>query len=183
MKTKTIYALMGVVSILVVSILTVAKVDAATIFAPTDGDVNFLLGDLLGAQLAMFDDSDQTYLGSSLLGSSLDVQIGDVVGFSGPNGSGDHVATNTTTAGTMLLTGSSNFILGLSTDGGTSWMADSSVISLGANSYSVTFGTGANVIEVDVQIVPAIPVPAAVWLFGSGLIGLVGVARRKVRLA
>ena len=27
---------------------------------------------------------------------------------------------------------------------------------------------------------PAVPVPAAVWLFGSGLIGLVGVARRKV---
>jgi len=26
---------------------------------------------------------------------------------------------------------------------------------------------------------PAIPVPAAVWLFGSGLLGLVGVARRK----
>ena len=27
--------------------------------------------------------------------------------------------------------------------------------------------------------VPAVPVPAAVWLFGSGLIGLVGIARRK----
>jgi len=27
--------------------------------------------------------------------------------------------------------------------------------------------------------VPQVPVPAAVWLFGSGLIGLVGVARRK----
>jgi hypothetical protein len=26
---------------------------------------------------------------------------------------------------------------------------------------------------------PAIPVPAAVWLFGSGLLGLVGIARRK----
>ena len=26
---------------------------------------------------------------------------------------------------------------------------------------------------------PAVPVPAAVWLFGSGLIGLVGVARRR----
>ena len=24
-----------------------------------------------------------------------------------------------------------------------------------------------------------VPVPAAVWLFGSGLIGLIGVARRK----
>jgi hypothetical protein len=27
--------------------------------------------------------------------------------------------------------------------------------------------------------VSAVPVPAAIWLFGSGLIGLVGVARRK----
>ena len=26
---------------------------------------------------------------------------------------------------------------------------------------------------------PAVPIPAAVWLFGSGLIGLVGIARRK----
>jgi hypothetical protein len=25
----------------------------------------------------------------------------------------------------------------------------------------------------------AVPVPAAVWLFGSGLLGLVGIARRK----
>ena len=24
-----------------------------------------------------------------------------------------------------------------------------------------------------------VPVPAAVWLFGSGLIGLIGIARRK----
>lgn len=30
---------------------------------------------------------------------------------------------------------------------------------------------------------PAVPVPAAVWLFGSGLLGLVGVARRKKALA
>lgn len=30
-------------------------------------------------------------------------------------------------------------------------------------------------------IVNPVPVPAAVWLFGSGLIGLVGVARRKTR--
>jgi hypothetical protein len=28
--------------------------------------------------------------------------------------------------------------------------------------------------------VSAVPVPAAVWLFGSGLLGLIGVARRKV---
>ncbi len=169
MKTKTIYALIGLVTI-----LSVARVDAATIFAPTDGDINFVFGDLLGAQLAIFDDSDQSYAGSSL-----GVQIGDIVGFAGPNGIGDHTATNTTTALSLTLTGSDNFILGLSTDNGVSWMADAGPASLGANAYSVTFGTGANVIEVDVQIVPAIPVPAAVWLFGSGLLGLVGMARRK----
>ncbi|MBI5783055.1 MAG: VPLPA-CTERM sorting domain-containing protein, partial [Gammaproteobacteria bacterium] len=27
--------------------------------------------------------------------------------------------------------------------------------------------------------VAVVPVPAAVWLFGSGLLGLIGVARRK----
>ena len=31
-----------------------------------------------------------------------------------------------------------------------------------------------------VQQLEVVPVPAAVWLFGSGLLGLVGIARRKV---
>jgi hypothetical protein len=31
----------------------------------------------------------------------------------------------------------------------------------------------------NISYVSAIPVPAAVWLFGSGLIGLIGIARRK----
>ena len=157
-----------------VALLATGSANAATVFAPTDGDVNFLLGDLLGAQLAIFDDQDQSYLGSSL-----GVGIGDIVGFAGPNGSGNFVATNTTTALSLPLTGSSNFILGLSTDSGASWAADTSVVSLGANAYSVTFGTGANVVEVDVQIISAVPVPAAVWLFASGLLGLVSIARRK----
>ncbi|MGB5716088.1 MAG: VPLPA-CTERM sorting domain-containing protein [Gammaproteobacteria bacterium] len=28
-------------------------------------------------------------------------------------------------------------------------------------------------------VVPGVPLPAAFWLFGSGLLGLVGIARRK----
>lgn len=40
-------------------------------------------------------------------------------------------------------------------------------------SYTQTF---------DISNVSSVPVPAAVWLFGSGLIGLVGVARRKQSL-
>lgn len=61
MKTKKVYALMGVVSM-----LTVARVDAATVFAPADGDVNFLFGELAGGVLAIFDGSDQSYGGLSL---------------------------------------------------------------------------------------------------------------------
>jgi len=46
---------------------------------------------------------------------------------------------------------------------------------------------GAAVLEADLQLTYAdfteasavVPVPAAVWLFGSGLLGLVGLSRRK----
>ena len=31
----------------------------------------------------------------------------------------------------------------------------------------------------EVRFGTVVPVPAAVWLFGSGLIGLIGIARRK----
>lgn len=38
------------------------------------------------------------------------------------------------------------------------------------------YGTGVDLVY---ELAPAVPVPPAVWLFGSGLIGLIGIARRK----
>ena len=144
--------------------------NAATVFAPTDGDVNFLLSTLsFGTLLAMFDDSDQSYTGSSLA-----ITVPEIVGIAGPTGSGDFIATNESAA-TLTLSGSDQFILGISTDGGSTWSGDTSVTYLGANAYTVSFSDG-SVLEVDVQV---IPVPAAVWLFGTGLVGLVAVARRR----
>lgn len=171
MKTKKVYAVMGVVSM-----LTIARVDAATVFAPTDGDVNFLFAELAGGLLAMFDDSDQSYGGLSL-----NIDAPGIVGVVGPvNINGDHIASNSN--GTLTLTGCDNFILGLNV--GEIWFADSSVVAAGANSYTVSFGNGGSVLLVDVQIIPAVPLPAAVWLFGSGLLGLLGGAiRRKARVA
>jgi len=50
---------------------------------------------------------------------------------------------------------------------------------LGEYNFGISVGQsgwGVENVRMDVQVVP---VPAAVWLFGSGLLGLVGVARRK----
>lgn len=53
------------------------------------------------------------------------------------------------------------------------YLIDATEDSAGFAGQSLNFDFGVSVAT------SAIPVPAAVWLFGSGLIGLVGVARRK----
>jgi hypothetical protein len=48
--------------------------------------------------------------------------------------------------------------------------------------FNATFNGTATVTAMN-PVPAAVPVPAAAWLLGSGLLGLVGVARRKVNLA
>lgn len=60
---------------------------------------------------------------------------------------------------------------------------------IGPGEYSLSmYGQSANAagpysvdytIQINVATASPVPVPAAVWLFGSGLVGLVGIARRK----
>jgi hypothetical protein len=150
------------------------SLQAATVFAANDGNVNFLFADLPGATLAMFDDSDQSYLGSFI-----NIPLPSIVGIFGPvNGNNDYLATNSL-SNTLTLTGSNHFILGLSTDGGANWIAESSFTSVGANAYTINFDSVGSLLMVDVKDVPAVPLPAAVWLFGSGVLALAGLARRK----
>lgn len=52
-------------------------------------------------------------------------------------------------------------------------LADHIVFSIGDASGYETFGMD------NIAFVSAVPTPAAAWLFGSGLLGLVGMARRK----
>ncbi len=46
---------------------------------------------------------------------------------------------------------------------------------LNTGSFGITFNDPA----VIAQVVPQVPLPGAVWLFGSGLLGMMGIARRK----
>ena len=50
----------------------------------------------------------------------------------------------------------------------------------GIRGYNMVSGPFAG-LNVTMDVAVATPIPAAVWLFGSGLIGLIGVARRKAR--
>jgi hypothetical protein len=147
-----------------------ASAHASTVFMPTagTGDVNFFRLTLAaGSSLAMFDDSDTSFT------APLAVPLPSLVTISGPDGFGDFTATNIS-ANTLTLTGNNWFILGVNSGG--SWSGDTGAnCSPTTNSCTVTFADG-TVLSVDTQIVP---VPAAVWLFGSGLLGLVGVARRR----
>ena len=48
---------------------------------------------------------------------------------------------------------------------------------ISGNDTSMNFG---NILHPNIRVnVNTVPIPAAVWLFGSGLIGLIGIARRK----
>ena len=84
-------------------------------------------------------------------------------GFAGPCfGVGCSVSIAEVTQGPTLYTGDVNSTIGIHMN---------FAISAGD---SVTFDT--------IFDVTPVPVPAAVWLFGSGLVGLVGFARRKQKV-
>ena len=161
---------------------------AATVWAPTNEDVDFIQLDLPGlslttngGDLAMFDEAD--FGGTALvIGAG-----GGHVTFTalGSNWIAQYFDVNNASDGTTItLTGDNNFVLGM--DWGFGYFPDDGnpIPTSSPDTYLVTFDgfnmperpiTGST-LAVDVKVVP---VPAAVWLFGSGLIGLVGVARRK----
>lgn len=165
---------------------------ASTILYPTDGDVNFFVENGTvgaGVQLAIFNDSEAVANGAQITTSTglLTVTLvpvnfaeGGVIDFLGSVGTGGvFLATNQTSIFTLDAI-NDNFIVGISTDNGGTWFADTGFSGGPANSGELSFnGLNGGSFVVDVQVA-VIPVPAAAWLFASGLLGLVGVSRRRV---
>ena len=75
-----------------------------------------------------------------------------------------------------VLADPSAFGLANATDGCLYTGADCSTYFLWDSLHPTTAGHS---IIADVFVSTVVPIPAAIWLFGSGLIGLVGFARRK----
>jgi len=169
----------------IAAFMLVSSVASATVWHPTNIDTDFIqIGPITtnGGDLAMFDDSDFGGTALTIGSAGGQVQFTD-------NGDGSFNAQYFDVAmnpgASITLSGDKNFTLGMTWDGGTSYVSDSNYTLQNApDDYIVKFDgqlvTGGPVVGrtlvIDVQ---PIPVPAAVWLFGSGLLGLVGVARRR----
>lgn len=164
-----------------VALLVSAPVSASTVLAPTDGNVNFLNNTIdfgqPGTQLGMFNVGDLGNTSNSAL--VLNGSRGSAVAIFTPLAANWGVdirprAGSSTLFDNLTLFGSDRFILGLSVDGGLTWNPDTGVSPLGGGMYYVNF-TGGRTLAVDVQVVP---VPAALWLFGSGMLAMLGIAQR-----
>ncbi len=150
-----------------------AMVSAATtiVFAPTDGDVNtFDLSGFVPTGHTTFEMLDHN---QGLSGPAIVLAAFDRVVFAESGG----LWTATNLAGDVLNLGDRNLFQLAAAVGKGAFETATSAKELASNSWMVSFGAEAD--SLGVVDTTVVPVPAAVWLFGSGLVGLVGVARRK----
>ena len=149
---------------------------ALVAWQPTDADVNYIYTAAPGYSLALFDVDDFNGLQSApLLLNTAATADSIAITASTANFNAISLVTNNS----ITLFNDNQFVLAI-TDG-TDWFEPLSWFELapGSNIYNINFAF-ASVTSIDAT--PAVvPAPAAVWLFGSGLLGLFGALRYKTR--
>lgn len=178
--------------------IAATSTQAITVLEPTDSNVNFFM-DSDAYTIGVFDQADTDFTNNLnvIMGPSVLLGYGGTVSFSPyPATGGPYTADNG--IGTLDLGFTNQFIIALSANGIDGWIADTGVTySANGDVANLTFllppgipqdcnfletgcvlDTQGDVIAVDVKI-STVPVPAAIWLFGAGLVGLAGFARRR----
>lgn len=154
-------------------------------WAPTDNNVNILptATPITTGTLGFFDNNNTTY--NTSYGYLAVNTGGDTLNFSpNPVGqtSGSYTVTNDALNSTTVTNGP-YFTLAYNAGlGGGFQQPDSTTCNNAAGSCTLSWNVGGSTLAVDLETaVPpsAVPLPAAVWLFSSGLVGLVGVGRRR----
>lgn len=164
----------------------------AIVWHPTNEDTDFIQLDFggpgpgsgistNGGVLALFDD-DTGFAGPAL---EIGADGGQVVFTDNMDGSWNAEVFDVlnVSGGSITLSNDTNFILGI--DWGAGYFGDTNAtLTSSPDTYLIVF-SGVDALErpirgntLAVDLAP-IPVPAAVWLFGTGLLGLVAVARRR----
>ncbi len=156
----------------------------STVFFPTNQNINFVStvnNGSSGLQLGMFDDANTGFTGTNFLQIALGNDTATFAPTIGQNV--DYTITNSSDIGfptnnSATLFGSDLFLLGMrDTENSNTWFDPDAIVCNSQNGTCSVSWTGLST-ELIVDIQP-VPVPAALWLFGSGLLGLVGLARRK----
>jgi len=142
------------------------------------GGVAISTDDPAGALLSEFTDGD----GNGLVANGNYDFLFDMKALSGPGGGSGIKIESWNEAGFVSTTGDQvfaattdwqSFSYNYTVDAGATRLK---IVLLGINADSVM---GYDNVCIDDCSVAAVPVPAAAWLFGSGLLGLFGIARRK----
>jgi len=174
--TRTMLA--SILGACMLSLVSISAKAAVVYWVPTDNDVNYSYALDAGFSLAMFDlgDFDTSQSNPLLINNGADTGADtvDIVA-----AGSDFTATSVVSSNSITLFDDAQFVVAL-TDNLGSWFEPTSWVETapGTNIYEVTFVNGA-VLSIDATPTTVIPVPAAIWLFGSGLLGLIGIARRK----
>ncbi|WP_020482743.1 hypothetical protein [Methylomonas sp. MK1] len=174
---------------LAICLLAASSASSAGVWAPNDGDVNFLSFSQSSFPFPSLSDTFGIFEDTAVIGAAAPVVAFTGVGAVSFTANGANYTIGTgTSSGTLL--GSSNFQIGMLSDG--VWSAAFGNVDLGSDANLLAFADASEFNNLHFlyafDISPsqasgdgpaAVPLPASIWMMTSALLGVLYVGRRK----